>query len=435
MSQNAILPYGRQSICEKDIDAVVECLKADFLTQGPRVQSFEKALCEFTGARFAVAVSSGTAALHLAYAALGLGTNDMALVPAITFVATANAAKMQGMRVAFVDVERDTALATGKMFKEVADRIENSGKLLLAPVHMCGHPVDMRSIHRLASDKNAFVVEDASHALGADYRVDGETYRVGQCAHSNLAVTSFHPVKHITTGEGGAILTADESLYERLMTLRSHGIHKDPSRFSWSAEDPMAGPWFYEMTELGYNYRITDIQCALGAQQLTRLPEFLERRRALAARYDSFLAPLADFVVPLRRNEDCRHAYHLYVIQLVRRQDESLEQLALRRKRLYLALRERGILTQVHYIPVPWQPYYLSQHGAYFKTIAAHMEISDSNEHSDAVVVNKEARQTMFESYPGAAEYYAASLSLPLFPAMSDGDITKVVEGIQAWVR
>jgi perosamine synthetase len=398
------LSYGRQDISDEDIAAVVECLRGDFLTQGPRVAAFERALCEFTGARYAVALANGTAALHLAYLAFGMGPNDVGVTTPISFAATSNGMLYTGASVAFADVEPTTGLVVPEAVERVVDRLGTEGKApkVITPVDLAGQPTDRAAILAIAKKCGARVLEDAAHSLGATYDIDGKTHRVGACAHADAAILSFHPVKHVTTGEGGAVLTNDEQLYRSLLDLRSHGIHKDPARLGRQPEDPFVGPWYHEQAQLGFNYRITDIQCALGTSQMKRLSAFVARRQAIAARYDAALAtsPLSDNLVATRRLPNRGHAYHLYVVQVRARPGEDAKAVAARRKQLYLRLAEERVLCQVHYIPIPWQPYYVG---------------------------NPRVVQT---TYPGAEQYYAASLSIPMFPAMTDDDVDAVLDAL-----
>ncbi|HLY10844.1 MAG TPA: UDP-4-amino-4,6-dideoxy-N-acetyl-beta-L-altrosamine transaminase [Planctomycetota bacterium] len=395
------LSYGRQWIDDDDIRAVTECLRGDWLTQGPAVERFEKALCDATGARFAVAVCNGTAALHLAVLALGVKPGDLGLVPAITFVASANAIAYAGGKVRFVDVRPESALIDLESLERTAETEAKAGRppRLFIPVDMAGQTADLPAVRRIADRYGARVLEDAAHSLGAAYRHDGARIRAGSCVHSDAAILSFHPVKTITTGEGGAVLTNSETVAGQLRELRSHGIHRDPARFQRTDQ----GPWYHEQENLGFNYRITDLQCALGSSQLGKLEKFLARRRDIAALYDAALAraPLQGRLSPLSPQPGRDHAYHLYVIRVL----AAPGQVASARLALYHHLRARRIFTQVHYIPVCGQPYYRRHHGA------------------------------RPEEYPGATAYYESCLSLPMHPSLSQGDVDRVVQALSEWVQ
>lgn len=377
------LPYGRQSIDDEDVAAVVACLRSDYLTTGPAVAAFEAALAAQVGARYAVAIANGTAALHAACAAAGLGPGDEALVPSITFLATANAVRYCGAEPVFVDVGADDALLD---LEDAARRLTPRTRAIL-PVHMTGRPADMAGVHAFAKAHNLVVIEDAAHALGASFQ--GQP--TGSSAFSDMTIFSFHPVKHVTTAEGGAITTEDAALYERLTTFRSHGMVREASRLSV----PSPGPWYYEQHELGYNYRLTDLQCALGLSQLGKLEGFLARRRALAARYDALLEGVAHVRPAGRGPEGAESAWHLYAVLI------DFEAAGLSRAEVMGQLRERGIGTQVHYIPVSQQPYYT-------------------------------ARGADPAGYPGAQRWYDRTLSLPLYPDLTDADVERVADGLRA---
>lgn len=391
----APLPYGRQWIDEDDVAAVVTCLRGDWLTQGPAVEAFEAALCAETGAKHAIAVASGTAALHLAALVAGVGPGDTGVTSAITFTASANCVGYCGGRPEFADVDPDTALIDLNSLEDRVRQLTSAGTppKVIVPVDLAGQPADLPAIRATADRCGAMVISDAAHSLGGSYRHGGQVVRAGACVHSDMAILSFHPVKHITTAEGGALLTNVDKFAAKARDLRTHGIHRDPARLT----RPDEGPWYYEQADLGYHYRISDLQCALGLSQLKRLRSFVARRNELARRYDGAFAkpPFAGWLTPLRqRPETVTNAYHLYIVKLTRRPSEPLVQLAARRKALFLALRERKIFTQVHYIPVPMQPYY----GG------------------------------CGDDYPGAMAYYSACLSLPLFPKMTDADADRVIE-------
>jgi perosamine synthetase len=372
------IPYARQDISDADIAAVTAALRAPLLTQGPLAERFESHFADVVGARYAVAFNSGTAALHGAYAAAGVGPGRGVLTTPITFAATANAARYLGAPVRFVDIDPATALIDPAAVA-VADPAQMH---VLAPVHFGGQVADLFALARIAAARDWMIIEDAAHALGAVYRTpDGETHRVGSCAHSTMCCFSFHPVKHITTGEGGIVTTNDAGLAAVLRRFRTHGITRDRALLRHDE-----GPWYYEQFELGYNYRLTDFQCALGLSQLARLPEFLARRREIAAQYDAALTVIPE-VRPLRIPQWSCGAYHLYVVRVP----------APARRPLFDALHNAGIHANVHYIPVYRHPYYQSVGYAGF-------------------------------ALPQTEAYYAAALSLPMFPLLNDIDLTRVID-------
>ncbi len=375
----SFLPYGRQTIEEEDLRAVEEVLRSAWLTQGPQVVELEKALAERCGARHAVAVSSGTAALHLAALAVGIRPGDVVFTTPNTFVATANCVLYAGGEPRFADINPDTLNLDPRDLEEKLEG-QRSARGVIA-VHFAGLPADLEAISALARRRGLFVIEDASHALGASWRDATGVWRaIGSCSHSDLATFSFHPVKHMTTGEGGAILTNRDDLAERLRTLRTHGIVRDPARMG-----KVDGPWSYEMQELGFNYRLTDFQSALGLAQLRRLDAWLARRAELVARYRERLRgePRVRLTI---EPEWARPAWHLFTVQVERRAD------------VYRRLRERDIGVQVHYIPVHLQPYYRKLLG------------------------------TKEGDFPRAEAYYARALSLPLYPTLRDEDVDRVAE-------
>lgn len=372
------IPYGRQLIDAADRRAVDAVLRSPWLTQGPSVGAFEEALAAECGAKYAVACANGTAALHLACMAAGLGPGDEAIVPAITFAATANAALYCGAEPVIVDVLPDTITID----PDAAARAVTRRTKAILPVHFAGLPADMDAIARIARTKGLCVIEDAAHALGAAYR--GK--KIGACDRSDMAILSFHPVKHIATAEGGAVLTNRKDLRDRLLLLRSHGITRDPSLL----EDKTQGGWYYEMQALGFNYRLTDLQSALGSSQLKKLPSFLRRRHAIAAFYEKSFSN--DPRIRLQRVPKNRaHAWHLFTIQVP----------AARRRAVYDHLHARGILANVHYIPVHKLPFY-ARRGWAKKTL------------------------------PAAEAYYAGALSLPMHAALTDADARRVVTAVRA---
>ena len=377
-----MIPYGRQHIGPEDEQAVLEVLRSAFLTQGPLVGTFETAVAQRCGAAHAVAVNSGTSALHVAYRALGLGAGDLLLTSPLTFVATANTALLCGAEVEFVDMDPATLGISIPALRDKLERLTAQGRRpkIVVPVHMAGHPSGLAALKEQSEQHGFRIVEDASHALGATYR--GQP--VGDCHYSDIAVFSFHPVKIMTTGEGGMALTNDAELARRMAALRTHGVIRDRDRF----ERPDEGPWYYEQHDLGYNYRMTDIQAALGLSQLTRLDAFLARRRAIADRYDELLAGLP-LILPTRE-ADSVSSWHLYVVQLAEEVEDQ-------RRRIFEGLRDQGIGVQVHYIPVHLQPYY---------------------------------RALGFSSgdFPAAERYYGRCFSLPIFYALTDDEQVRVCQ-------
>jgi len=331
-----MISYGKQSINQDDIDAVVDVLKSDFLTQGPKVVEFENDLANYCEAKYAKAVNNGTAALHLAYLAIGLEQGDIVWTTPNTFVATANAALYCGATVDFVDIDPKTYNLSIDYLKEKLIQAKKDNKLpkLVVPVHFAGQSCEMKAIWKLSKEYGFKVIEDASHALGGEYLNN----KVGNCEYSDMAVFSFHPVKMITTGEGGAIMTNNEKLNEKIELLRSHGITKDATKFDNQSD----GDWYYEQRALGFNYRLTDIQAALGISQLKRLDSFVARRREIVKQY---FDKLDNSVLPYQ-HPDANSSWHLFVIQT---ED---------RKATYKQLKTHGIMTQVHYIPVTSQPFY-----------------------------------------------------------------------------
>ncbi|MBS5931622.1 MAG: UDP-4-amino-4,6-dideoxy-N-acetyl-beta-L-altrosamine transaminase [Clostridiales bacterium] len=330
------IPYGRQSIDEDDIKAVVETLRSDFLTTGPKVEEFEKCVADYVGAKYAVAISNGTAALHAACFAAGIGEGDEVITTPITFAASSNSALYCGGKPVFADIDSVTYNIDPEDIKR---KITERTKAIVA-VHYTGQPCDMDSIHKIAKEHNLIVIEDAAHALGAEYKGN----KIGSM--SDMTTFSFHPVKHITTAEGGMIMTNNKELFDKLILFRTHGITRDPKLLSRDE-----GPWYYEQIDLGYNYRITDIQCALGISQMRRLDDFVAKRREIAKRYDKAFSVNPNIVVPFQK-EGCNNSYHLYVIQVKN----------VNRRQVFEELRASGIGVNVHYVPVYTFPYY-REHG------------------------------------------------------------------------
>jgi UDP-4-amino-4,6-dideoxy-N-acetyl-beta-L-altrosamine transaminase len=381
-----VIPYSRQQITEADFAAVVDVLRSDFLTQGPVVPRFERAVAEYTGAEHAVATNSGTSALHLACLALGLGPGDRLWTSAITFVASANCGRYCGAVVDFVDIDPETYNLSIAALQARLVAARRAGELpkIVVSVHLGGQPPVQERVWELAQEFGFRVVEDASHALGATR--NGE--RVGSCRWSDITVFSFHPVKIITTGEGGMALTNDAQLARRLTLLRSHGITREPAEMAHVPD----GPWYYEQIDLGFNYRMTDFQGALGLSQLQRLDELVSRRSYLADRYDSALADLP--VTTPRQDPNGRSAWHLYVIRLQRGATE------LTHRAVFEALRSSGIGVNLHYIPVYRQPYY-------------------------------ERLGFAASAWPEAERYYSEAISLPLYPGLADEQQDHVIAALR----
>ncbi len=372
-----LLPYGRQSIDESDIQAVVDALRSDWLTTGPRVAEFEEAIAAWVGAKYAVSFSSGTAALHAAAFAAGLKPGDEALTSPLTFAATANCVLYQGATPVFADVSPDTLNLDPE---RATSRITPRTRAIL-PVDYAGHPADLDPIQQIAERKGLVIIEDACHALGAEYR----GRRVGSLAH--MTVFSFHPVKHLTTGEGGMVTTGNPEFAETLRRFRNHGISSD------ARQRQTAGQWYYEMVLLGFNYRLTDIACALGMQQLGRLEANLARRREIAGRYTAAFRQIRGIIPPSVRSE-ANPAWHLYPIRL------DLAKLSADRGQVFRALRAENIGVNVHYIPVHLHPYYRDRFGY------------------------------RGGECPVAEDAYERLISLPMFHAMSDGDVEDVIHAV-----
>jgi perosamine synthetase len=371
-----MIPYGRQTIDEDDIKAVFEVLKSDWLTTGPKVEEFERAICSFTSARKGVAVSNGTAALHTAVAAAGIGPGDEVLVTPMTFAASANCIVYQGGKPIFVDVDPDTLLIDPN---QVRSKITKATKAIVS-VDYAGNPCLYDELNEIAREKDLILISDACHALGAEYK--GK--KVGALA--DITALSFHPVKHITTGEGGMVLTQNDEFGERMRRFRNHGIDRT------ARQREADQTWFYEMTELGYNYRLTDIQCALGISQLKKLPSWLERRREIARMYNEAFGGL-DNIRSLKVTPGGNHAYHLFVVEI--------EGAPGNRNKVFAEMRRRGIGVNVHYIPVHLHPYYTKRFG------------------------------TGIGLCPMAESAYQRILSLPMFGTMVDEDVLEVIDAIK----
>jgi UDP-4-amino-4,6-dideoxy-N-acetyl-beta-L-altrosamine transaminase len=373
-----IIPYGKQSISEDDIKEVVEVLRSGFLTQGPKVSEFEESFAVYVGSKYAVAVANGTAALHLSMLSLNLTAGQKVLTTPITFAASANSVLYAGGEVVFCDIDPLTYCLDLNRVEELLKR--DSSIRGIVPVDFAGFPMNIEELRYLADRFGAWIVEDACHAPGAFFLgKGGQVHKAGSAEFSDLAVFSFHPVKHIACGEGGMITTNDKHLYEKLKQLRTHGITKDPSNMT-----RVDGGWYYEMQELGYNYRIPDILCALGNSQLKRAKEALLHRQKIAKRYSNAFKSLP-LTLPYVPDND-QHAYHLYVIQVDKR------------KELYDYLAQRKIFCQVHYIPVHKQPYYIKRYGP--------------------------------QSFPLSEAYYDKCLSLPMYHSLSEEEQDRVIEAV-----
>jgi UDP-4-amino-4,6-dideoxy-N-acetyl-beta-L-altrosamine transaminase len=381
-AMNQFIPYGRQDISQADIDAVVEVLRSDWITQGPAIERFEKLVAEYCGAKYAVAVSSATAGLHIACLAAGLSAGDVLWTSPNTFVASANCGLYCGADVDFVDIDPHTYNLSVEMLERKLARAQQQGKLpkLVIPVHFAGQSCKMEGILALSRKYGFTILEDASHAIGARYQDNP----VGSCLFSDMALFSFHPVKIITTGEGGMVMTNREDFYEKLIRLRTHGITRNPELMQGESH----GLWYYQQLELGFNYRMTDIQAALGASQMQRLDEFVAGRRYLAQRYKELLRDLP-LTLPWQ-HPDTNSSWHLYVIRL------QLEKISKSHKQVFSALRDAQIGVNLHYIPVHTQPYY-QQLG--FK----------------------------WGDFPGAEQYYREAMSIPLYYGLTESDQDRVV--------
>jgi len=381
-----MIPYGCQDINQADIEAVVAVLRSDFLTQGPAIPSFEKAVASYCGAQHAVAVNSATSALHIACLALDVGKGDVVWTTPITFVASANCALYCDATVDFVDIDPRTYNLSADRLAEKLALAEKAGNLpkVVIPVHLCGQPCDMMSIHSLSQRYGFKIIEDASHAIGGRYK--GQP--TGNCRYSDITVFSFHPVKIITTGEGGLAMTNDGQLAHRMQLLRSHGITRDVNEMTHAVD----GPWYYQQIDLGYNYRMTDLQAALGLSQMQRLDEFITKRHIIARRYDSILSDLP--VITPWQHIDSYSGMHLYVIRL------QLEKIRSSHREVFESLREQGIGVNLHYIPVHTHPYY-QQMG---------FNPSDFQESS---------------------RYYAEAISLPIYPGLTEVQQDLVVTALR----
>ena len=381
-----MIPYGRQDITEADIDAVVAVLKSDYLTQGPAVPEFERKVTTHVGAKHAIAVNSATSALHIACLALGLGPGDWLWTSPVTFVASANCGLYCGAQVDFVDIDPRTYNLCPQTLERKLIDAEKAGRLpkIVIPVHLCGQPCDMSAIHALSQRYGFSIIEDASHAIGGKYRKEP----IGSCRYSDITVFSFHPVKIITTAEGGIALTNNADLANRMVLLRSHGITREPEQMTHAPD----GPWYYQQIDLGFNYRMSELQAALGTSQMDRLETYVARRHELAQRYDALLADLP-LTTPWQ-HPDSYSGLHLYVIRLL------VDRLNKTHREVFESLREQGIGVNLHYIPVHTQPYYQRQG---FKA----------------------------GDFPQAEAYYAGAISLPMYSSMTGAQQDTVIQAMR----
>ncbi len=368
------IPYGHQWIDQKDVKAVVKTLGSEWLTQGPKIEEFEKAIARYCKTRYGVAFSSGTAALHAAYAAAGIGLGDEVITTPLTFVATANTVIFCGAKPVFVDIEEDTLNIDPKLIEKAITKKTK----VIAPVDFAGHPCDYEAIFKIAKKHKLLVIEDASHAIGSEYK--GK--KIG--SFGDMTILSFHPVKTITTGEGGMVLTNNKEFYENLKTFRHHQITKKPKK----------GGWYYEIRKPGYNYRITDFQCALGLSQLAKIGKFIKRRRDIVKEYNKAFRGIEGIIIP-KEKDYAKSAWHLYIIQLTR----------VDRKKIFSDLRKNGIGVTVHYLPLNLQPFYQKEFG---------YKVGD---------------------FPVAEKYYKRAITLPLFPKMASRDVKYVIKTVKALMK
>ncbi|MDP2685132.1 MAG: UDP-4-amino-4,6-dideoxy-N-acetyl-beta-L-altrosamine transaminase [bacterium] len=384
MANDKIISYGKQWIFDEDFHSIEEVLKSPFLTTGPKAHEFENALCELTGAKHAVVCSNGTAALHLACLALGISEGDIGLTSPNTFLSSANCVEFCGGSVDFIDIDPETLCLSPELLDEYCQN--NKAPKVVIPVDFGGTPANLPKIKSIADKYGFFIIEDAAHSIGSSYTYEGVEYQCGSCAHTDLAIFSFHPVKTITTGEGGAVLTNNAELAKKVRSLCSHGMVRN-----LDINESKDGPWYYEMEKIGYNYRLTDFQSALGNAQLKHLGDFKKRRIEIANRYSQAFNNIKSINNPILP-EDNSICPHLYVIQF----SEGSK----KRHEVYKALRESNIFCQIHYIPVYWQPYYEKKYG-YKKG-----------------------------KCPNAESYYERCLSIPLYPSLSNEDVDFVIEKI-----
>jgi len=386
---NTKIPYGRHYIDQSDIDAVVNILKNGPITQGKAVKEFGQALADYTGARYAIPVSNGTAALHLSVIASGIGPGDEVITTPMSFCATSNIVLYQGGTVRFVDIDKKTLnIDPSQIEEKITDRTK-----AIIPVDFRGHPANLPEIKKIADKYNLTVIEDGAHSIGSKYSYNGENFNCGDGKHADLCTFSFHPVKHITTGEGGAVLTNNEALYHKITRLRQHGIDRREEMFS---EESRIGSWVYDMEDLGYNYRITDFQAALGISQLKKINMFKSRRRDIVNYYNEQLAGYNEFILPYE-NSSVDSNFHLYSLQIVKNKKFD-------RYDLFKYLKSLDYLPMVHYIPIHLLSYYKEKYG---------YSIGD---------------------FPVAEKFYSQSISLPLYPTLSDDSMEKVVGDLKSFI-
>tara|TARA_B100000315_G_C14556033_1_gene578201 strand:+ start:698 stop:1891 length:1194 start_codon:yes stop_codon:yes gene_type:complete len=387
---NRFLPYGKQTIDKEDIQAVLEVFDGDYITQGPKIKEFEESLAEYVGARYAVACNSGTSALHIACQALGLSKGCNLVTSPITFLASANCAQFVGADTLFIDIDSETYCMSANELEKLLSKKKVD---VVVPVHMAGHSVDMEAIFELKKKFGFSIIEDACHALGGEYKGT----KVGSCTFSDLSTFSFHPVKHITTAEGGAVTSNDKELYKKLLRYRNHGMHKDSEDFinKELAFDKKRSPniWYYEMPDIGHNYRITDIQCALGISQLRKNERFVNSRRRIAQEYNNGFKTNPLITTPFE-NKITKHVYHLYTILI------DFQKLGKSRNQAMKELRDINVGTQVLYIPVHLQPYYTNKYG---------YKLGD---------------------FKISEDYYKDCLSIPMFPTLSDLEVEYIIDNI-----
>lgn len=396
------LPYSRQTIFKDDIDSITEAIKDDFLTTGSAVSEFEKAFADRVNSKYAVSCTSGTAALHLSSMALNIKPNDFVAVPAISFLSTANAPRYMGAEVLFIDVDPNNGLISIEDLEKKILELRNKNISAVYPVHLNGQSVDMERLSDLSKKYGFNILEDACHALGTEYSSNEKNIiNVGSCQHSDISIFSLHAIKTITTGEGGMITTNNSEYYQKILRARNHGIVQNNSNFINKklsmSDDNLENPWYYEMHDLGFNYRLTDFQCALGISQLRKLDLFSKKRKELANFYDKLLEEYFPHIKPISKIDNCNPTLHLYAVLI------DFESFNITRAYTMNYLKEKGITTQVHYIPINKQPYYTQRYGE---------------------IVLK-----------GADNYYKRTLTLPLFPLMNNDDVKYIVNSLRECLK